>query len=94
MGEIALVNLNEVEKSLELGYHLGRKFRGNGYMQETIKEITRFAFEEFKCNSNYALILNNNFSSINYILKSNYKFKHTIFDYKDDVYEYQLINMK
>lgn len=87
MGEIALVNLNEEEKSLELGYHLGKKFRGNGYMQEAIKEITKFAFEELECNLLYALILNDNLSSINCILKSNYKFAYTIPNYKDDVYE-------
>ena len=48
MGEIALVQYNEKYNAIQLGYHLGKTFRGIGYMQEALDEILRFTFEEFR----------------------------------------------
>ena len=46
MGEIALVQYDEKYNAIQLGYHLGKAFRGNGYMQEAIDIVLKFAFEE------------------------------------------------
>ena len=45
MGEIALVHYNETNNEIELGYHIGKAFRGQGYMQEALDAILKFAFE-------------------------------------------------
>ena len=87
MGEIALVHFNEKDNSIELGYNLGKAFRGHGYMQEALSTILKFAFEELDLNEVYALILNDNNSSQKVVQSNNLEYSKTIQDYKDDVYE-------
>ena len=85
MGEIALVHYNEINNDIELGYHLGKAFRGNGYMQETLNTILKFAFEELDVDQVYALILNDNISSQKVVKSSNLEYSRTIENY--DIYE-------
>ena len=85
MGEIALVHYNETNNDIELGYHLGKAFRGNGYMQEALNEILRFAFEDLGVDQVYALILNDNISSQKVVKSGNLEYSRTIEDY--DIYE-------
>lgn len=87
MGEIALVDYDENYNAIQLGYHLGKAFRGNGYMQEALSEILRFAFEDLELEQVYALILNNNYGSQKVVKSNNLEYSRTIHDYKDDVYE-------
>ena len=87
MGEIALVHYNEKTNEIELGYHLGKTFRGQGYMQEALDAIIRFAFEKLDINQVYALILNDNTSSQKIVTSNNLEYSKTIEDYKDDVYK-------
>ena len=87
MGEIALVHYNETTNEIELGYHIGKAFRGCGYMQEALNRILKFAFEELGLDSVYALILNNNDSSQKVVKSNNLEYSETIMNYKDDVYE-------
>ena len=87
MGEIALVHYNEEYNSLELGYHLGKAFRGHGYMQEALNRILKFAFEELDVDQVYALILNDNNSSKKVAKSNNLEYTETIERYKDDVYK-------
>ena len=87
MGEIALVQYNEEYNAIQLGYHLGKKFRGKGYMQEALTNILGFAFKELGIDQVYALILNDNTSSQKVALSNNLEYSRTIEDYKDDVYE-------
>ena len=87
MGEIALVHYNETTNEIELGYHIGKVFRGCGYMQEALNRILKFAFEELGLDSVYALILNDNDSSQKVVKSNNLEYSETIMDYKDDVYE-------
>jgi ribosomal-protein-alanine N-acetyltransferase len=44
VGTICLWNLSEDQKRAELGYELHPDHQGNGYMDEAIKEVIRFAF--------------------------------------------------
>lgn len=87
MGEIALVQYNEEYNAIQLGYHLGKEFRGKGYMQEALTSILKFAFEELGVDQVYALILNDNTSSQKVALSNNLEYSRTIENYKDDVYE-------
>ena len=87
MGEIALVQYNEEYNAIQLGYHLGKAFRGHGYMQEALDRILKFAFEELDVDQVYALILNDNNSSQKVAKSNNLEYSRTIQDYKDDVYE-------
>ena len=86
MGEIALVHYNEEYNSMELGYHLGKAFRGYGYMQETLNRILEFAFEQLNIDQVYALILNDNYSSQKVAKSNNLEYTETIERYKDNVY--------
>jgi ribosomal-protein-alanine N-acetyltransferase len=85
MGEIALVQYNEEYNAIQLGYHLGKAFRGHGYMQEALDRILRFAFEELDVDQVYALILNDNISSQKVVKSGNLEYFKTIEDF--DVYE-------
>ena len=87
MGEIALVQYNEEYNAIQLGYHLGKAFRGHGYMQEALNEILRFAFENLELDQVYALILNDNLSSQKVAKSGNLEYTRTIDNYKDDVYK-------
>lgn len=87
MGEIALVHYDEKNNSFETGYHLGKIFRGNGYMQEALAAVIEFAFEKLNINSFYALILKDNISSQKCVTHIGLTYSNTIDDYKDDVYE-------
>lgn len=87
MGEIALVQYNEEYNSIQLGYHLGKAFRGNGYMQEALARILKFAFEELDVNQVYALILNDNYSSQKVAKSNNLEYSRTIERYRDNVYK-------
>ena len=87
MGEIALVQYNEEYNAIQLGYHLGKAFRGHGYMKEALNEILRFAFEELDIDQVYALILNDNTNSQKVAKSGNLEYSRTIDNYKDDVYE-------
>ena len=87
MGEIALVKYNEEYNAIQLGYHLGKVFRGKGYMQEALSEILRFAFEDLNLDQVYALILNDNYSSQKVVKSNNLEYSRTLEDYKDEVYE-------
>ena len=87
MGEIALVQYSEEYNAIQLGYHLGKAFRGHGYMQESLNRILKFAFEELDVDQVYALILNDNASSQKVVRSNNLEYSRTIQNYKDDVYE-------
>lgn len=87
MGEIALVDYSEQDNSIQLGYHLGKAFRGKGYMQEALSGILKFAFEDLNLDEVYALILKNNVGSQKVVKSNNLEYSGTIENYKDEVYE-------
>ncbi len=87
MGEIALVHYNEDNNEIELGYHLGKVFRGQGYMHEALNTILRFAFEKLDLDQVYALILSDNSSSQKVAESNNLEFSETIEGYSDSVYK-------
>lgn len=49
-GNISVVNVNDDLDAVELGYVIGRRFWGNGYMTEAVKAVIAFLFEEVGAN--------------------------------------------
>lgn len=78
MGEIALVQYDEKYNAIQLGYHLGKAFRGRGYMQEALERILKFAFEELDLNQVYALILSDNYSSQKVVKSNNLEYSRVV----------------
>ena len=74
MVEIELVQYDEKYNTIQLGYYLGKAFRGNGYMQEAIDIVLKFVFEELNVEQVYALILNDNISSQKVVLSNNLEY--------------------
>ena len=51
MGGINLTNIkNELYKSITIGYWMGINFTGKGYMQDSIKNICEFCFNNLSLN--------------------------------------------
>jgi RimJ/RimL family protein N-acetyltransferase len=46
IGSITLFHLDFTHRRTEIGYALGRPYWGKGYMQETLKAVISYAFEE------------------------------------------------
>lgn len=53
MGEIGLVLYNKKYNAIQIGYHLGKIFRVNGYMQEVLKTVLSNDFEYSRTLNNY-----------------------------------------
>jgi len=46
IGSVTLFHLDFTHRRAELGYALGRPYWGKGYMQETLKAVINYAFED------------------------------------------------
>ena len=55
---------NIEDNSLELGFALSKKYWKNGYMQEAVKGVIRYAFDKLNVSSIYSLTSNSNINSI------------------------------
>lgn len=54
IGNISVVTVNDAIDSLELGWVIGRKYWGNGYMPEAAAKVLDILFEEVGANCVYA----------------------------------------
>jgi len=45
-GFIGVINIDEVSRSLEIGFWLGREFWGRGYMPELLQAVIKFCIRE------------------------------------------------
>ena len=61
IGCISLVDVSE--DSMELGYWLGRQYRGKGYMSKAIKDMINLAFNKLKIKTLYCGYFRGNFNS-------------------------------
>ncbi len=53
MGAVG-IHLDSSNHKAEVGYWIGKDFRGEGYISEALKKIINFGFEELKLNKIYA----------------------------------------
>ncbi len=58
--------------SVQIGYWMGEEFTRNGYMQESIALVTRYAFMELHFQRVEAFCMANNHASINLLKKCNF----------------------
>jgi ribosomal-protein-alanine N-acetyltransferase len=65
----------------EIGYELGRKYWGNGYTTEALKEVIRFGFEETLLNRVEAFVVPEAFRSIKVLEKLGFKKEGTLREY-------------
>jgi len=59
----------------EIGFWMGKDFRNRGYMQNAIKIILIFGFEELKLERIYARVFSINEGSINLLKKMGFKYE-------------------
>lgn len=57
----------------EMGYWLGKEFRGNGIMSRAVKEVSNYAFREFKLKRVYAGVFSFNKISMRVLEKAGFK---------------------
>ena len=64
MGVVEVKNINRSDRNAEVGYWLGRKYRGRGYCAEALRLVLTMAFEDMKLNRTYAVVLSENAPSV------------------------------
>lgn len=79
--------LNGAKDDCELGYWLGKKYWGNGYMTEAVRELIRHAFRDLGMSVIWCCYSEGNDRSRRVQEKSGFRFHHT-----DENCEYPLIN--
>ena len=72
IGCIDLVDTDWQDKKAEMGYWIGRKFRGRGYMTEAIYLMLGFGFHKLKLHKIYARVFNNNRASMKALEKNGF----------------------
>lgn len=75
IGEIAVVNSNDILECMELGWVIGRKYWGKGYMPEAATEVLDLLFDEVGVNCVYAEHDTNNPKSGRVMQKIGMKFE-------------------
>ena len=63
---------NKLYKSITIGYWMGINFAGNGYMQDSIKNVCSFCFDDLKVNRIEAACLPKNIASKMVLIKSGF----------------------
>ena len=77
-GNISVVKVNEDLDAVELGYVIGRRFWGNGYMAEAVKAVIAFLFGEVGANRIAARHDTNNPNSGKVMKKAGMKYEGTL----------------
>ena len=72
---------NIAENKAEIGYWLGKKFRGKGIMAKAVKVMTEIGFEKFGLEKIYANVFVDNIPSQNVLKKNKYKKEGIIKNY-------------
>lgn len=85
---IGIIDLSDIDwddKKAEIGYWIGKRFWGNGYMTEAINLMSRFGFRELKLNKIYARVFEGNIASMRALEKNNYRHEGIL---RDENYKY------
>lgn len=74
VGCIGFGSEGDVERvTAEIGYWIGEKYWGHGLMSQVVKDLTRYAFENFHYQKIYALVFDYNQGSQHVLGKAGYK---------------------
>lgn len=85
---IGIIDLSDIDwddKKAEVGYWIGKRFWGNGYMTEAINLISRFGFRELKLNKIYARVFEGNIASMRALEKNNFRHEGIL---RDEIFKY------
>lgn len=72
IGVVGLHNIHPIHKHGVLGYWLGKKYWGNGYMTEAVSLMLRFAFSELKLHRIGVSAYTENMGSLSVIRKNGF----------------------
>ncbi|CAN5785383.1 GNAT family N-acetyltransferase [soil metagenome] len=86
-GTVLLWNINKEKSETEIGYELLPQYHGKGIMQEAIKTILTFAFDELKFNSIIAVAHKYNLASLKVLQRNNFEFRKAL---ENNMMEYEL----
>lgn len=81
--------INEVDgnaNEVEIGYTICRKYSGNGYATELVKEMTKYTCETFGVHILYGRVMHGNDASVRVLEKNGYLFISEEFGAEDDPY--------
>ena len=78
IGAISIVNINEEDKSVEVGYCIGEEWWNQGIVTEALQRIIKFFFEEININRVEAYHDIRNIASGRVMQKSGMKFEGTL----------------
>ena len=78
IGSISVVRLDDSVDAAELGYCIGRRFWGHGYMTEAVRRVISFLFEEVGANRISARHDTNNPNSGKVMIKAGMSFEGTL----------------
>jgi RimJ/RimL family protein N-acetyltransferase len=73
IGVISLENVDFEHRHAEVGYWLGKKYRGKGIMTEAGKLVLNFAFEKLKLHRVYGGVFSDNIASQKVLKKLGFK---------------------
>ncbi|MCX6834547.1 MAG: GNAT family protein, partial [candidate division Zixibacteria bacterium] len=77
IGGIGLEVISKKHQCIEVGYWLGRKYRGRGIMPEAVRMALRFGFKELKQARIQAHVMNGNDASVRVLEKCGFKYEGT-----------------
>ena len=81
--------INEVEgnpREVEIGFVIGREYRGKGYATEVVRAMTKFTGSTFGIGTVYGRVMKGNNASVKVLEKSGYSFITEENDAEDDPY--------
>ena len=71
---LGYVQLVEIEEGLEIGYHIAKRFCGNGYATEALKLFLEYLTKETKIDVIYGVLLAANKASKRVLEKNDFEF--------------------
>jgi ribosomal-protein-alanine N-acetyltransferase len=80
IGSISVTKIKEEKLLFEIGYCIGRKWWGNGYVLEALKEVIRYSFNEIGVNRIEAVHHIDNVNSGKVMLKAGMKYEGRLRD--------------
>ncbi len=78
IGSISLMHVDYKNKNAEIGYWLGKKYWGQGFMTESVKLILKFAFGKLKLHRVYANLFEENIASKKVLKKCGFRLEGRI----------------
>ncbi|MBT3393609.1 MAG: GNAT family N-acetyltransferase [Waddliaceae bacterium] len=78
IGVISLMNVDKKNQKAEIGYWLGKKFWGRGFMTEAVAKVLEFGFQTLKLHRIDASLYSGNIASQKVLMKSGFVLEGTL----------------